>query len=169
MGSEEWGAVDSDMPEVKTGCGSSGNCRRNSKVHSRKKKRNKRMRDLKYKKHLEKVWGITKHHYIHPPVLYVDFIWTKGKMCARKIPYYRREVENHGGEGRRFYKRQSNRRVRYYKGGLQREEITGKYLIIGGLLIRVQKVGRSFLADFKIGRGFWDRCRILVVSFCGFA
>lgn len=118
MGSKEWDAMDCDTPGRKTGCGSCGGCRRNSKMHSRKKKRNKRMRYLKYKKHLEKVWRITQHHYIHPPVLYVDFIWVKGKRCARKVPYYRREAENHGGKGRRFCKRQSNRRVRYYKGGI---------------------------------------------------
>lgn len=105
---------------------------KNPTPHSRKKQTNKRMRYLKYKSHLERVWKITQYHYIHPPVMYVDYICIKGKRYDRKVPFYRREVENHGGKGRRFYKRQSNRRVRYYKGGIADGGITGKYLITGG-------------------------------------
>lgn len=77
----------------------------------------KRKQHLKYKKHLKQLWKITHYPY---PVLYIDSIRINGKLCDRKVPYYRKYYENHGGIGRRFCKKMSNRRVRHYKGEISK-------------------------------------------------
>lgn len=87
---------------------------------ARKYKRNKRLRYLKYQRHLRQLWTITRHHSIFPPVEYVNKIYVHGHFCERKIPYYRRYSENHGGIGRRFCKKLSNRRIRHYKKGISK-------------------------------------------------
>lgn len=87
---------------------------------TQKYKRNKRLRYLKYQRHLRQLWTITRHHSIFPPVEYVNKIYVHGHFCERKIPYYRRYSENHGGIGRRFCKKLSNRRIRHYKKGISK-------------------------------------------------
>lgn len=73
------------------------------KITFRKKKRNKRERDQKYKQHLKYLYQINKQW--HPcPVSHV----IEGK------DYYKRKCPNHGGKNRRFYKKESNKRVRHY-------------------------------------------------------
>ena len=53
---------------------------------ARKYKRNKRLRYLKYQRHLRQLWTITRHHSIFPPVEYVNKIYVHGHFCERKIP-----------------------------------------------------------------------------------
>lgn len=101
---------------------------------ARKYKRNKRLRYLKYQRHLRQLWTITRHHSIFPPVEYVNKIYVHGHFCERKIPYYRRYSENHGGIGRRFCKKLSNRRIRHYKKGISKGGNYKKYMIINGRL-----------------------------------
>lgn len=91
-----------------------------SELDSKKKKRNRRKRHFANQRHLKQLWKITQHHYIHPPVLYVDFIRIEGSWHNRKVPYYRKNPPNHGGIGRRVSKKISNRRVRYYKNGISK-------------------------------------------------
>ena len=84
-------------------------------ISSKKKKRNKRERDLKHKRHLERLWDTKKKCY-YRPVLYVDYILVNYKKQNIDKPYYIKLTPNHGGKYRRMLKRQSNKRVRHYKG-----------------------------------------------------
>ena len=70
---------------------------------NKKKRRNKRERDLKHKRHLEILWDAKKNWWF-PPALYVE-----------DKSYYKRLTPNHGGRRPRFYKKQSNKQVRRYK------------------------------------------------------
>lgn len=85
--------------------------------HTKKKKQNKRERDLKYKNHLK---YIADHVPYYPSgVDYVDEEYIKdiGYVQLNK-PYYKRIYRsNHGGSKR--LKSFSNRCVRRYKGDLQ--------------------------------------------------
>lgn len=89
----------------------------NARFHSKKKRGYKRRQYLRNKKQLQQLWRIVRYPY---PVIYVDTIKINGEYCNRKVPYYRREWESHGGLGRRFCKRMSNRCVRRYKGGISK-------------------------------------------------
>lgn len=83
-------------------------------VTQKKKRRNKRERDLKHKKHLERMWK-ARGNYWSPPVLYVDYLWRNHKMIDVNKPYYKKLTPNHGGKYQRFYKKISNKKVRRYK------------------------------------------------------
>lgn len=89
----------------------------NPRFHFKKKRGYKRSQCLRIQKQMQRLWRIVQYPY---PVIYVDTIKKNGEFCDREVPYYRREWENHGGIGRRFCKKMSNRRVRYYKGGISK-------------------------------------------------
>ena len=84
-------------------------------ISSKKKRRDKRERDLKHKRHLKRLWDAKKKIW-SPPVLYVDYVWEKHEMLSRDKPYYKRLTPLHGGKYRRDLKRQSRKQVRHYKG-----------------------------------------------------
>lgn len=90
---------------------------KNMRIHSKKKRGYKRRQYMRYQRHLKQLWRIARYPY---PVLYVDEICINGKYCDRKVPYYRKESENHGGIGRRFCKKMSNKRIRHYKGEISK-------------------------------------------------
>lgn len=87
-------------------------------IHKRKR-RNKKERDLKHKRHLERLWDAKKNVWF-PPVLYVDCVWENHEMKDRDKPYYKRLTPNHGGKYQRFYKKVSNKKVRRYKGEISK-------------------------------------------------
>jgi len=84
----------------------------------RKDWRNRRVRDLKHKRHLIRLWEAKKRS-IFPPVSYVEYS-LKGWGCKKKIQYYKRNTPSHGGGENRYLKRMSNRKVRHYRGGIAR-------------------------------------------------
>ena len=75
-------------------------------IPSKKKRRNKRERDLKYKKHLEMLWE-QRNIIGYRPSIYVE-----------DNAYYKRLTPNHGGKLRRMLKKCSNKKVRQYKGDI---------------------------------------------------
>ena len=89
----------------------------NTRFHSKKKRGYQRRQYLRTQKQLQQLWRIVRYPY---PVIYVDTVKMNGEFCSREVPYYRREWENHGGKGRRYCKKMSNRHVRYYKGGISK-------------------------------------------------
>lgn len=70
---------------------------------SRKKKKNKRERDQKYKQHLKLLYQINEYWWPRPV-----------SHVAGDKDYYKRKCPNHGGKYRRFNKKESNKRVRRY-------------------------------------------------------
>ena len=87
--------------------------------HSKKKRRNKRERDLAYKNHLK-----TLHQNCtgYPsPVWYKDEIYIRGYgYIENPKPYYKRlSRDNHKGGRFSYFKNYSNRQVRRYNGELQ--------------------------------------------------
>ena len=84
------------------------------KNHSKKKKRSKKERNLKYKNHLkylaENISGYPS------PAYCVDEIWVKGYgYIENPKPYYKRLYRS---KRSKYLKRQSNKRIRKYKGAL---------------------------------------------------
>ena len=81
---------------------------------SKRKKRNKRERDLKYKNHLKYLAENTSGY--PSPVMYMDEIWIKGYgYVENPKPYYKRLYR---GKRSKYLKRQSSKRIRRYKGEL---------------------------------------------------
>lgn len=86
--------------------------------HSKRKRRNKRERDLKHKNHLKYLY---KHCNFYPsPVTYTDEVWVKGYgYVENPKPYYKRLYRgNHKHNRYKYYKKYANRCVRRYKGEL---------------------------------------------------
>ena len=82
--------------------------------HSKKKRRNKRERDLKYKNHLKYLAENTSGY--PSPVMYTDEIWVKGYGYIKNPkPYYKRLYR---GKRSKYLKRQSSKKIRRYKGEL---------------------------------------------------
>lgn len=81
----------------------------------KKKRRNKRERDLKHKRHLKALYE--NNQYYPSPVTYTDEIYVKGEgWVDNPKPYYKRCYrDNHKGGRYRYYKKYSNRCVRRYK------------------------------------------------------
>ncbi len=90
----------------------------NDQIHricSKKKKRNKRERDLKYKKHV-KFLAQTISYY-PPPAMPVDENGRWNFEDPAGTVYYRRTYKgNHKKNRYKFYKKYANRVVRRYKG-----------------------------------------------------
>ena len=82
--------------------------------HSKKNRRNKRERDLKYKNHLK---YLAENTFGYPsPAMYIDEIWIKGYGYVKNPkPYYKRLYR---GKRSKYLKRQSNKKIRRYKGEL---------------------------------------------------
>lgn len=89
--------------------------RKSNKNHSNKKRSSKRERDKKYKEHLK-----SSHYTLEwypSPVKYVDEIWLGGcNYIENPKPYYKREYR---GKRSKYLKKQSNRKIRKYKGDFQ--------------------------------------------------
>jgi hypothetical protein len=86
----------------------------NHKNRSKKKKRNKRERDLKYKNHLKYLAENTSDY--PSSAIYTDEIWIKGYGYVKNPkPYYKRLYRS---KKSKYLKRQSNKRIRRYKGEL---------------------------------------------------
>lgn len=84
------------------------------KNSSKKKRRNKIERDLKHKNHLKYLAENTS--YYPQPAYYVDEIYIKGHGYMKNPkPYYKRLYR---GKCSKYHKKQSNRRIRRYKGEL---------------------------------------------------
>ena len=81
---------------------------------AKKKRRNKRERDLKYKNHLK---YLTENTSDYPsPAMYMDEIWVKGHGYVKNLkPYYKRLYRS---KRSKYLKRQSNKKIRRYKGEL---------------------------------------------------
>lgn len=89
-----------------------------SKSHSKKSRRTKRERDLKYKNHLKFLAEIPGYH---PLIWKVDEMrgYCNGKWWSLPLEksYYKRSyMDNHKGGRYSYYKKYANRRVRRYKG-----------------------------------------------------
>lgn len=81
--------------------------------HSKKKKRNKRERDIKYKSHLKYLFEISNYP---EPVHYIDEIKVKRHHYIKNPkPYYKRVYRNKYSP---YLKKVSNRKIRRYKGEL---------------------------------------------------
>ena len=85
---------------------------------SKRRKRNKRERDLKYKRHLKLLARNFKKY--GSPVIYNDeiYVWRKGYYIKYPKPYYKRYYRgsNHRATSRyKLYKKISNRKVRRYR------------------------------------------------------
>ena len=83
--------------------------------HSKKKRRNKRERDLRYKNCLKQL--VKNASDKRPsPATYTDEIWVKGHgYVENPKPYYKRLYR---GKRSKYLKRQSNKKIRRYKGEL---------------------------------------------------
>lgn len=81
---------------------------------AKKKRRNKRERDLKHKNRLK---YLAENSSGYPsPAIYVDEIWVKGYgYVENPKPYYKRLYR---GKLSKYLKRQSNKKIRRYKGEL---------------------------------------------------
>ena len=83
--------------------------------HSKKKRKNKRERDLKHKNHL-KYLAKNDSRKRPSPVVYTDEVWIKGQGYLKNPkPYYKRLYR---GQRSKWLKRQSNKKTRRYKGGI---------------------------------------------------
>lgn len=84
------------------------------KNSSKKKKRNKRERDKKYKNHLKQ---LSKSSSGFPSgAVYLDEIWIKGKgYVENPKPYYKRLYR---GQRSKYLKKQSHKAISRYKGEL---------------------------------------------------
>ena len=84
------------------------------KNHSKKKRRNKRERDLKYKEHLKRLEKISRGY--PSPVYYTDEIYVRGCGYVKNPkPYYKRLYR---GKRSKYLKKQSHKKIRRYKGEL---------------------------------------------------
>ena len=89
------------------------------KNSSKKKRRNKRERDLKYKNHVK--YLAKNYPYYPPPAIPVDEdgCWNFDDPIG--TVYYRRTYKgNHKRNRYKYYKKYSNRKVRRYKGEIHR-------------------------------------------------
>lgn len=81
---------------------------------TKKKRRNKRERDLKYKNHLKYLAENTSGY--PSAAYYVDEVWIRGYGYVKNPkPYYKRLYR---GKRSKYLKRQSNKKIRRYKGEL---------------------------------------------------
>ena len=88
------------------------------KNHAKKKKRNKRERDLKHKQRLKFIADNSSRYL--GGAMYVYKKWTREKgYTPLRRPYYKRIYRSNHGESKRL-KSFSNRCVRRYKGDLQK-------------------------------------------------
>ena len=86
----------------------------NQRNSSKKKRINKRERDLKNKEHLKRLNKISKCY--PSPVYYIDKIYVRGYgYIENPKPYYKRLYR---GKRSKYLKKQSNRKIRRYKGKL---------------------------------------------------
>ena len=86
----------------------------NQRNSSKKKRINKRERDLKHKEHLKRLNKISKGY--PSPVYYTDKIYVRGYgYIENPKPYYKRLYR---GKRSKYLKKQSNRKIRRYKGKL---------------------------------------------------
>lgn len=84
------------------------------KQHSKKKRRNKRERDSKYKAHLKHLAEDTSGY--PTSAYYVDKLWIKGLgYVENPKPYYKRIYR---GQRSKYIKKLSNRKIRNYEGDL---------------------------------------------------
>ena len=82
---------------------------------SNKAKNNKYSRDVKYKNMLKRLYEDAGWHY-PPPVVYVDEVCIKKhKYIKNPKPYYKRTYRS---KRSKYAKRQSNKKIRKYKGEL---------------------------------------------------
>lgn len=82
---------------------------------SNKAKNNKYSRDVKYKNKIKRLYEDAGWHY-PPPVVYVDEVCIKKhKYIKNPKPYYKRVYRN---KRSKYAKRQSNKKIRKYKGEL---------------------------------------------------
>lgn len=87
------------------------------KTHSKKKRRNKRERYLKYQNHLRRLYKIAGNYY-PSPVRYKDEIWVRNiGYIKNPKPYYQRLYRS---KRSKYLKHQSNRKIRRYKGKLHK-------------------------------------------------
>ena len=86
----------------------------NQRNSSKKKRINKREKDLKHKEHLKRLNKISKGY--PSPVYYTDKIYVRGYgYIENPKPYYKRLYR---GKRSKYLKKQSNRKIRRYKGKL---------------------------------------------------
>lgn len=87
---------------------------------SKKKRMNKRERDLKHKKHLK---FLAENIQGYPaPVIYTDEIYVKGQgYVENPKPYYKRMYRGRAKGRSRYGKKVSNRIIRKYKGCIPRK------------------------------------------------
>lgn len=96
---------------------------------SKKKRRNKRERDQKYKKHLKFLAENIQHY--PSPVIYINEIYAKGEWYVEAPkPYYKRLYNRKGGIHRSstYYKKMSNKKIRRFKGDLPKKGNLGHKL-----------------------------------------
>lgn len=87
------------------------------RVQLRQRKRSKRERYVRHKNHLRHLHKAVSERY-PTPVVYTNEIWIKGKgYVENPKPYYKRLYRNRGSK---YLKRQSNRKIRRYRGELHR-------------------------------------------------
>lgn len=84
------------------------------KTYSNKKKLNKFERNVKYKNHLKKLY-INVGECYPSPVVYEDKLLAGRYYIENPKPYYKRYYRD---QRSKYLKRQSNKRVRRYKGEL---------------------------------------------------
>ena len=91
-----------------------------SKNYSKKKKRNKRERDQKYKNHLK---YLAENISSYPPLaIYIDEIWIYGQGYVKNPkPYYKRLYRGRGKGMSYYHKKMSNKKIRRYKGELPKK------------------------------------------------
>lgn len=85
------------------------------KAYSKKKRKTKRERDFKYKNHLKNLAENSSHY--PQSAYYTDEIWIKSQgWVENPKAYYKRLYR---GQRSKHLKKQSNRKIRRYKGELQ--------------------------------------------------
>lgn len=93
------------------------------KTELNKKRRNKRERYLKHQNNLKHLYKIAGGYY-PAPVGYMDEIWINGHGYVQNTkPYYKRLYR---GKRSKYFKRQSNRKIRRYKGDLHKGNMAHK-------------------------------------------
>lgn len=86
----------------------------NCKSSSKRKRRNKRERDQKYKEHLKRLDKISRGY--PSPVYYTDEIYVRGfGYIENPNPYYKRLYR---GKRSKYLKKQSHKAIRRYNGEL---------------------------------------------------
>ena len=93
------------------------------KTQSNKKRRNKRERYLKHQNNLKHLYEIAGGYY-PAPVGYMDKIWFNGYGYVQNTkPYYKRWYR---GKRSKYFKQQSNRKIRRHKGELHKGNMAHK-------------------------------------------